>query len=240
MKTLLITGTTSGIGEALAHFYANQGWQVCACGRNQEKLNSLASEFNNITPLSFDVTNKQEVEKAASQLSEKLDLVILNAGTCEYINNPMKFDSDLFERVINTNLISIGYCLEFLLPQIKPGGRIAFMSSSASYLPLPRAAAYGASKAALNYVADTLRIELQKFDISVSLICPGFVETPLTDKNQFSMPMRITSKEAAEIIASGIANRKDHIDFPRLFMLILRFLSFLPKGLWRRLAKRMA
>lgn len=238
MPTVLITGATSGIGESLAHHYAKHNWTVLACGRNEAKLAALQSTYSSVTPLAFDVTQKQQVADISAQLPE-IDLLILNAGNCEYIDDPMQFDSALFERIMQINLVSIAYCLEFILPKVNKGGRLALMSSSASYLPLPRATAYGASKAAVNYLADTLRIELRQHHIGVSLICPGFVKTPLTDKNKFAMPMRVTSEHAAHIIFEGLAASKNHIDFPKRFMWLMKSVALLPAGIWRRIAASM-
>ncbi|MCY7295720.1 SDR family NAD(P)-dependent oxidoreductase [Alteromonas sp. a30] len=239
MQTVLITGATSGIGEALALLYARQDWNVIACGRNQQKLTALTQMDSKISPLSFDVTQQGEVAGAAQQLTRDIDLLILNAGDCEYIDNPLEFDSSLFERIIKVNLISIGYCLEYFLKRIKKGGRLVLMSSSATYLPLPRAGAYGASKCAINYLANTLRIELCKFDIGVSLICPGFVKTPLTDKNEFAMPLRVEPDHAARIIYFDLESGEDEIHFPQAFTSIMKFLSLLPVRVWRKIASLM-
>ena len=236
MTNVLITGATSGIGEELTKLYAQQDWQVFACGRNLQKLHAMQSNLPNIKPISFDVTESKQVADAANSVSSPLDIVILNAGECEYIEDPMHFDSAVFERVMRVNLLSVGYCLEYFLPKIRKGGRLAIMSSSASYLPLPRASAYGASKAAVNYLANTLRLELHKFGVGVTLICPGFVKTPLTDKNTFAMPLRVSASFAAKAIYFDLEAGKDEIHFPQAFTQILKFLSVLPYSLWRRIA----
>lgn len=236
MQTVLITGATSGIGEALALLYARQNWNVIACGRNEQKLSALTQKHSKITPLRFDVTNVEEVAQASSHVQGELDMLILNAGDCEYIDNPLEFDSGLFERIIKVNLISIGYCLEHFMKKVMKGGRLVLMSSSATYLPLPRASAYGASKCAINYLANTLRIELCKFDIGVSLICPGFVKTPLTDKNTFAMPLRVEPDHAARIIYFDLENGEDEIHFPQAFTSIMKVLALLPVRVWRKIA----
>ncbi|MGY2498603.1 SDR family NAD(P)-dependent oxidoreductase, partial [Klebsiella pneumoniae] len=111
-----------------------------------------------------------------------LDLLILNAGNCEYMDVADGFDGELFARVIETNLIATGHALAAFLPLLGEGARLAIVSSSVSWLPLPRAEAYGASKAALDYLAATLRLDLKARGIAVTLIRPGFVQTPLTAK----------------------------------------------------------
>lgn len=238
MKSILITGASSGIGKALALHYAEQGEQVFAGGRNKQKLDELSSVSQNIQPFVCDLTNSFEIAAAALNLP-KLDVVILNAGSCEYIDNPMQFDGELFARVINTNLISIGYCLQHLLPLIKKGGQLVLVSSSAQFLPFPRATAYGSSKAALTYLARTLEIELKPHGIGVSVVHPGFVETPLTAKNDFDMPGIISAEQAAQAIVKGITAGKAEINFPFAFICFLKFFTLLPRFVWQKVAQRM-
>lgn len=237
MKTVLISGASSGIGEALAINFANDGWMVFAGGRNQQRLDALCQAHSNIQSLVGDVVDESQVITLAEQLPP-LDMLILNAGSCEYINDPMQFDAALFKRVIDTNLISVAYCLAHWLPKVKEHGQLALTSSSASFLPLPRAQAYGASKAALTYLANTLSIDLAPHHIDVSVINPGFVKTPLTDRNDFSMPGIVTTEHAAKTIVKGLAKRKHTINFPTTFTIILSLISLLPFSWWRAFAVR--
>ncbi|QIR15333.1 SDR family NAD(P)-dependent oxidoreductase [Shewanella aestuarii] len=236
-QAVLITGATSGIGLATAKYYLTQGYHVIACGRNQQALDELSGCYG----LVFDVTKVDEIKQASVTLQQYLQRhqlpltqVILNAGSCEYIDDVIQFDADLFARVINTNLISIGYCIEAFLPLMAANSQLGLMSSSATYLPFPRAQAYGASKAGLSYLGRSLRVDLasnsaRTSGIGVSVICPGFVKTPLTDKNDFAMPMRITSEQAAIRIFNGMASRKFEIHFPRRFTWLLKLVSLLPE-----------
>ncbi|NAZ52656.1 SDR family NAD(P)-dependent oxidoreductase [Vibrio toranzoniae] len=240
---IMITGSTSGIGQSLSLDYAQQGHEVIACGRNPDKLQALVDSHktdlshSSIEPLCFDLTDYHNFPELDH--NKPLDLLILNAGDCEYIDDPLNFDAELFERVININLISIGYALKAWLKNIKPGGRLVLVSSSASFLPLPRAEAYGASKAALTYLGRTLSVDLAQHDIHVSIVHPGFVETPLTERNTFSMPMIISSEAATQRIVNGIAQRKSEIDFPRRFIMLMKLLRMLPTSVWQKLASRM-
>ena len=231
--TTLITGATSGIGEALARLYAEQGENVIACGRNTEKLAEL-SKHSHIESCQFDATNLQDIRSSTVAYNE-FDRVILNAGNCEYIDDARHFDSSLFERVVTTNLLSMGYCLEALLPRIKSGGQLVIVSSSVTYLPLPRSQAYGASKAGVSYLANSLAVDLT--DVDVTLVHPGFVKTPLTDKNDFPMPMAVTAEQAANYIYKGVKKRRKEVHFPHRFTFILKFLRMLPMPLWLKLAK---
>lgn len=234
-QAVLITGATSGIGLATARFYAAKGFYVIACGRNETVL----AELNVGHSLVFDITDVEQVHQAGIALKQhladkqlQLVQVILNAGTCEYIDDAIEFDAMLFSRVINTNLIAVGHCISAFLPQLVKGGQLGLMSSSATYLPFPRAEAYGASKAAISYLGRSLRLDLAAkpdIDIGVSVICPGFVNTPLTAKNDFAMPMQITSDQAAERIFKGMTQRKFEIHFPKRFTFILKCLSWLPE-----------
>jgi NAD(P)-dependent dehydrogenase (short-subunit alcohol dehydrogenase family) len=237
-KVVVITGASSGIGEALALEYAQQGFAVYACGRNQAKLDTLSEKSANITPCIFDLNDKNAL-KSALPKDLAIDHLILNAGTCEYIDNPKQFDGALFERVIQTNLIAVGYCLEAWLKQMKFGGQVGLMSSSAAYVPLTRAEAYGASKAGITYLAKTLSVDLEPQEIGISVIHPGFVKTPLTDKNDFDMPGIIKAGDAAKAIFKGMSKNTFDIHFPKGFTWTLKVLSLLPFNLWRPLAKRM-
>lgn len=231
---VLITGATSGIGFQLALDYRRAGWQVWGCGRDGERL--LALGRHGITPLQFDGRDASAVSEAAASLP-RVDLVILNAGNCEYMDVAEGFDGALFARVIETNLVATGHALAAFLPLLGAGGRLAIVSSSVSWLPLPRAEAYGASKAALGYLADTLRLDLAGKGIGVTLIRPGFVQTPLTAKNDFPMPCLVTVEEASRAIMAGLTAGRHQIHFPRRFIWLLRLLGALPVGLWLRLGR---
>lgn len=231
---VLITGATSGIGRQLALDYRRSGWQVWGCGRDSERLQALADE--GIIPLQFDGRDSAAMAAIAADLPA-LDLLILNAGNCEYMDLAEGFDGALFARVIETNLIATGHALAAFLPRLVSGSRLAIVGSSVSWLPLPRAEAYGASKAALDYLAATLRLDLATRGIGVTLIRPGFVQTPLTAKNDFPMPCLVTVEEASRAIMIGLAAGRHQIHFPRRFIWLLRLLGALPTGLWLRLGR---
>ncbi len=234
---ILITGATSGIGKQLALDYHADGHEVWAAGRNPKALSELASK--GIHASQVDLTDRKESLAWFATLGS-LDLAILNAGACEYIDLP-DFDSELVARVMRANVESMAVSIEGVLPLLREGSRphLVAVGSSAAYVPLHRAEAYGASKAAVAYMIDTLRIALHREKIDVSLVCPGFVKTPLTDKNDFPMPFLVSVEEASRYIRDGIARRKLEIHFPKRFTYILKMLNFLPRSLWLRLSQRM-
>ena len=235
---ILITGSSSGIGQQLARDYLAQENTVYCCGRNAAILNTLKRDFPDFAQIvCFDVQNRDDCKAALSALPA-LDLVILNAGTCEYID-ATNFDSEMFERVVKINLIGTANCLEYLIPKIKPGGNLALMGSSSSYLPLPRAEAYGASKAAIEYLAKTLAMTLKSAAIRVSYIAPGFVQTPLTAINDFPMPFSVPVEYASTKIRAGLAKNKAEISFPIVFVCMLKAIRSLPFAMQKYLVSKL-
>lgn len=235
---IMITGATSGIGAALTQHYLEQGHHVLCCGRNAEALAKLEQQYPaQVQTRRFDITDLKETQEQLGS-SGAFDVAILNAGTCEYLDMP-NFDASAFKRVVDTNLTGVANCLEMVIPQIKSGGRLALVGSSASYLPLPRAEAYGASKAAIEYLAKTLAITLKPLNIGVTYIAPGFVKTPLTDRNDFPMPMRVDTQTAAQRIVRGLKQGKAEVHFPRRFTGLLKVIGSLPFCLQRRLISRL-
>lgn len=236
MKSILITGASSGIGKAVALHAAALGYAVTACGRNQDRLNELKDENGAINTLAFDVTN---VEACMAALHDKsFDIVVLNAGTCEYVD-VANFDPDMFRRVFDANFFGAVNCLNAVLPNLKSDNQLVFVDSLARLLPFTRSQAYGASKAALYYLAKTMEVDLAGRGVIVQSISPGFVRTPLTDKNDFDMPMRVEVEEAANAILTLIEKQKRTGYFPSLFAGIIRTLGSLPTAWQAALCRRM-
>lgn len=236
MRSVLITGASSGIGKQLAQDYATDGWDVLACGRDSEKLDAVAAASPQIRTLRFDITDLHET-RAALQ-GRQADLVILCAGTCEYLDNGV-VEAEKVTRVMNTNFIGPVNCLDALLPGLAPGSRVALVGSTAWLLPFPRSEAYGASKAALAFFARTLAVDLASRQIAISLIQPGFVETPLTARNDFPMPMMVSVTQASQHIRKKLAQGAREISFPPLFAFVLKTASLLPVSLQKWLCQKM-
>lgn len=236
MMTVLITGASSGIGAGLAKSWADDGCRVIACGRDPIRLQDLHQYSPNITVRLFDITDRDACQQALAGCYA--DLVILCAGTCEYLENGV-VDAARVERVMATNFLGPVNCLAALGPQLSSGTRVVLVSSMAHWLSFPRAEAYGASKAALTWFANSLRLDWEPKGITVTVVSPGFVDTPLTRKNDFAMPGKVSVESAVKAIRRGLAKGKNHIAFPTGFSVILRLLAALPASLQRILLRRM-
>jgi NAD(P)-dependent dehydrogenase (short-subunit alcohol dehydrogenase family) len=243
-RRIWLTGASSGIGAALAHELLAQGHQLALTARNQVLLQNIADAFpQQVLVLPADLTDTAQVAQVAQSIQEHwgaLDTAILNAGTCEYID-VANFEAAMIERVMHTNLVATAHCIEAALPLLRKGvtPNLVGTSSSVVFLPLPRAGAYGASKAAMTYLFNSLRIDLAHEAIAVTLIHPGFVDTPLTQKNDFAMPMRWDSAQAARHIAARLGKRPFEINFPRPFIAFLKASAMLPKSWQFALTQRL-
>lgn len=236
MKTLLVTGATSGIGEAIVKAAASQGYRVIACGRNTDKLQKLSAISSNIVPLAFDITDLDACKSALADISP--DITVLNAGVCEYVDIDT-WDTQVFRRVFDANFFGVVHCLEALLPNLKAGQQVIVVDSLARLLPFTRSQAYGASKAALFYLSKCLDVDLRGRGIHVQTVSPGFVKTPLTAKNNFKMPLQIGPDQAALAIL-GAAERKTRTGyFPAVFAAFIRALAVLPMSLQMAFCRRM-
>ncbi|MDN6296876.1 MAG: SDR family NAD(P)-dependent oxidoreductase [Halomonas sp.] len=246
-QRIWLTGATSGIGEALARRLLSEGHRVVLSARRQEKLEALSQGHDNATALALDVSDHDAVQAAGRRIEAELgglDLALLNAGTCEYLD-ARDFDMALVERVFTANLYGTLYCVETALPLLRAAradgrpARLAATSSASAYLALPRAEAYGASKAAISYFLESLRLDLSSEDIGVSVIHPGFVKTPMTEHNDFPMPMQVSTEQAVAAILDGLHKGRRDIHFPQRFTYIVKLLGILPPALRFAIGKRM-
>ncbi len=234
MKIVFITGVTSGLGEELAKRYLRMGARVYGAGRNQQQLDALSQQFENFCAIKLDVTDKQQCMSKISQIEDNIDVVILSAGNCEYIDLD-HFDSNIIARIMDVNVNSIGHCVEALLPKLQAGSTLAVISSSVTYLPIAKAEAYGGSKAAVDYLTRALSLSLQDRGIHTCLIHPGFVDTPLTQRNKFKMPFLMSVEEAGKRIMQGLEAKKPLVAFPKRLVWTLKILNMLPLSISHRL-----
>lgn len=243
MKNVWITGASSGIGRALAVHLAGEGMRVFASARSEDALLGLAAEAGEIVPVPLDVTDGKAVAQAIADMERRhgpLDAAVLNAGT----HSPMgleDFSAATARRLIEVNYMGVVHGMEALLPVMRRrrSGRIAIVSSVAGYRGLPSATAYGPSKAALINLAESLKPECDRAGIILQVINPGFVDTPLTRRNEFPMPDLISAPRAAALIAKGLRGDAFEIAFPKRFVLGLKLMRLLPYGLYFALTARL-
>jgi len=241
-----IIGAGRGIGRALALEMARDGGTVIASARNLADLESLALEAEalkgRVVAQPLDVTDRAATARALDEIEARDGLpdgVVLNAGS----HQPMpaaQFDASVFDRLFAVNVVGVVNGLAAIIPRFvaRGRGRIAVVGSVAGYVGLPTAAAYGASKAAVINMCESLRPELEPFGIRVQVINPGFVRTPLTDKNDFPMPFLMEPDDAARRIAKGLRSNAFEIAMPRRFTWIMKGLAMLPYPVLFALTRR--
>ncbi len=235
-----ITGASSGIGAELANLYARNGHTVFASARNEDTLTAMQQASSNFSgdvfALPLDVTDNESVLSAFEKMQKMSlapDLVILNAGYYQ----PVEFDEltlEHFEKTYDVNLRGVVRCL---LPSLKlfgaeKRGHIAIVSSVSGFRGLPKAAAYGSSKAALINLAESLKPECNANSIKLSLVNPGFVKSKLTDQNEFTMPFIMETEDAAIRIMKGLESTAFEVTFPKRFTYWLKLLRVLPYRLY--------
>jgi short-subunit dehydrogenase len=240
LSLIWITGASSGIGEALALRLARAGHEVAASARSADRLARLGDQAREaegrIHPYPLDVTDRPAAAALLAEIERELgplDTAVLAAGTHHPVSAGDFKAADL-ARLVEVNLIGTANCLEPLLRTMlaRRRGRIAIVSSVAGYRGLPTAAYYGATKAALINLAEALKFDLDRSGVTMQLIDPGFVRTPLADKNEFPMPFLIPAEQAAERIARGLESTSFEITFPRRFTYLLKLLRCLPYRLY--------
>jgi len=242
-----VTGAGKGLGRHIALQLAQDGWTVAATSRTATDLSGLAAEARSgqglIVPHVGDITDRAQMAELVNKLENELgpiDLAILNAGT--YIRFGLEnFSAEKFIDQLDINVGGTVNCLAPVLEKMqdRKSGIVAIVSSLSAYRGLPMASAYGASKAALTNMCESLKPECDQHGIQMSVIHPGFVRTPLTDMNDFEMPFLMEPEDAARRVLSGIRAGKFEISFPTRFALILKFLRFLPYSLYFAVTRRM-
>jgi NAD(P)-dependent dehydrogenase (short-subunit alcohol dehydrogenase family) len=231
-----ITGASTGIGRALALRLARDGWRVAASSRGVEALKGLEGESNAIRAFPLDVTDAAAAAGVVAEIEHTLgpiDLAVVNAGT--HAPTPADtFDAAVVRRLIEVNLVGAANTLAATMPGMigRKSGHIAVVASVAGYRGLPRAAAYSATKAGLIALAEGLKFDLDRAGVKIQVINPGFVRTPLTDRNDFPMPFLMEVDDAVERIMRGLAGNAFEIAFPRRFVWILKLLGLLPDRLY--------
>lgn len=234
-QTILITGASSGIGAALAVGYASSGRTLFLLGREETRLQAVAADCRargaRVECAIVDVTDKAAMADVIVRMDDAtpIDMVIANAGisTGSFAG---KETLEAAEQVFAVNFAGVIHTIHPLIERMKARGRghIAIMSSLAGICALPSAPAYSASKAAVRVYGDALRGMLKPHNVHVSVICPGWISTPLTDKNHFPMPLIMSVERAIHIIMRNLEKKKARIAFPFSLYVALHILSFLP------------
>ncbi len=234
-KTVWLVGASSGIGQATAHALHEAGAKVVVSARNGAALEAFVAAHPGAQALVLDASDAVAVKTAAQSLLAQgpLDLMMYCAG---YYREQRATGFDLADMLRHQQVNYVGalYVLDAVLPAMlqRGSGHLSLVGSVAGYRGLPQSLAYGPTKAALINLAETLYLDLQASGVGVSLVNPGFVETPLTAGNQFSMPALISPAQAATEILAGWARGQFEIHFPKRFTLWMKTLRVLPYALY--------
>ena len=231
-KKIWITGASSGIGKALAEKFSSEGWKVAASARRKEILDEMSSH-ENIFSYPLDVTNQDQIKISFEKIIEDfngLDLCVFSSGTYDpKLEQEINVKQNKF--VMETNFFGVLYCINAVENYFKnkKNGHISIVSSVAAYRGLPNSSGYGPSKAALTNLAESLYFDFKKHNVRISLVSPGFIKTPLTDKNEFPMPFIKSPEFAAEKMFNGLTKSKAfEIHFPKALTILLKIFRVLP------------
>ena len=242
-KVIWITGASSGIGKAVATKFAKNGWIVAASARRENLLNELKEINENIYPFPLDVTDIDKCKLVASSIINRfknIDICLFGTGMHDP-KSEKKFNLEKVREIMEVNYFGTMNSINSIYDYFseKKNGQISIISSVAGYRGLPAAGAYCASKAALTSFAESLNFDMQMKNVRVSLVSPGFIKTPMTDQNDFPMPMIKTPEFAANEIYKGLTVKKSfEIHFPKAFTYFLKFLQILPSSIYFKLVSK--
>lgn len=245
----LVTGATSGLGRETAVQLARRGWRVALTGRRADKLKEVADAVRAAggTPLELvgSVADPKEVAAHYARIAQAwggLDYAVLNAGVGDR-NDAREFKASSVVWVFETNVFGVAYWLEAVLPgMLKQGsGTVAAVSSLAGFRGLPQTGSYSASKAAVNALMESARVDLRGTGVRVVTVCPGFVRSELTDRNEAgSMPFLLETSDGVARMLAGIDAGRRVVHFPwQLSLTVIYLLHNLPGWLYDRLASRL-
>ena len=211
-KKIWITGASSGIGKAVAEKFASEGWRVAVSARRKEILENMAKN-QNIFSFPLDITDQEQINNIFKNILNdfgSLDLCLFSSGTYEP-KDEQKIDPEKIRNVINVNFLGVIDCVKAVEEYFKnkKSGHISIVSSIAGYRGLPNSSGYGPSKAALTNFCESIYFDFKKFGVRVSVISPGFIKTPLTEKNEFPMPFLKTVDYAADKVFKGLVKTSD-------------------------------
>ena len=243
MNKIWITGASSGIGKALAIKFANKGWKVAVSARRENLLKELSDKYPNIQSFPLDVTDSDKCKSVFKDILEKFD----NIEICVFgtgIHDPKsekKFNLQKIKKIMEVNYFGTMNSINSVYDYYndKKSGQIAIISSVAGYRGLPAAGAYCASKSALTSFTESFYFEMKKKNVRLTLISPGFIKTPMTDQNDFPMPMIKSTEFAAEQIYVGLIKKRGfEIHFPKAFTYIIKTLRILPYKIYFKILRK--
>ena len=243
-KVIWITGGSSGIGKSLAYKFANEGWQVAISARRENLLKEISESNEKIKSFPLDVTDKVKCKEVFEQIKNyygDLDICFFSTGTWSP-KEEKDIDVEQIENVFKVNFFGTINSIKAVEEHFKnkKNGIITIVSSIAGYRGLPNTTGYGPSKSALISLAESLYLDFERFNVRVCLVCPGFIKTPMTDKNNFKMPFLKTSEFAADKIYDGLINKNQfEIHFPKELTLTLKFFKLLPSKVYFYLVKKL-
>ena len=239
-----VLGASSGIGKAFSEALLKRGARVALSARNRDSLETVASKFDasQTLVLPVDVAKQFDIDAAYSRIAAEwfgIDLLVLLSGTHLPVR-AWELDANEAEQLFRVNVFGVFRTVARVIPEMlaRGDGGIAVVSSVAGYRGLPSALIYGASKAALINFTETLYLDLRPKGVSVYLVNPGFVRTPLTDRNDFKMPALISVEEAAAQMVRGFERGEFEIHFPKRFTRVMKLLRLLPYRLFFPLVHR--
>ena len=242
-KKIWITGASSGIGRALAIKFANEGWEVAVSARRENLLQDLNKNNLNIHSFPLDIKDESKAKKVFQDIIEKFETIDI-CVFCTGIHDPeseKKLSIEKIREIMETNFFGTINCIMAVNAYFRErkNGHISIVSSVAGYRGLPAASGYCASKAALTSLAESLYFDFKRHNIRVSLVSPGFIKTPMTDKNKFPMPMIKSPEFAAEKMFIGLTKKNAfEIHFPIIFTMIMKLLKIMPNWLYFFLVKK--
>jgi NAD(P)-dependent dehydrogenase (short-subunit alcohol dehydrogenase family) len=231
-----ITGAGTGIGRALALDLAREGVKVAATARTERNLSLLAAHHVAVDFHPLDVTDKTAVAEAVEEIESALgpiDLAILSAGAWRPLS-AQKFDATAVREALETNYMGAVHCIDVLLPRMieRRRGHIAIMASVVGYRGMERAGGYAPTKAALINLAECLYADAAQYGVKISIVNPGFVDTPMTRGAEFPLPFMLSAEDASERILAGLRKAKFEIAFPWVLVWPLKIARILPYRLY--------
>ncbi|MGE4170239.1 MAG: SDR family NAD(P)-dependent oxidoreductase [Candidatus Margulisiibacteriota bacterium] len=236
----VITGASSGLGEGLARRFATDGNPVVLLARRQENLDAIVADLraqgHQVWGFMCDVTNAKQQQAVIAQIEAEIGPIgcfVANAGIS--VSSPSaKFNVEVYEKTWATNVFGVLYGLEAVIPAMKKRGcgHIVTISSLAAYRGLPEAGAYCSSKAALTALSESLRVDLKPFGITVSVIHPGWIKTPLTDRNRYKMPFIMPLDKGVDVLYHHIRNKTPLAAFPQPLSTAVRLARLVPTWLY--------